>query len=143
MMTMMMSAAIMVFTHSTSWAQMNIGNVVEVNYLKMKHVEGGSAAIRDSLLTIYVTNVTDKNEFILSHREYRHYYTPSSTDYMIIEEYKDLVSMEKANQRNTELEESAWPDKDKRKAFMDAMNGYFENWHGDAIYSTNPKIRKN
>ncbi len=124
-------------------AQAPIGNVVGVTYLKSKFVDGGSGAKRDSLIAIYNANVTNKNEYVLSHREYRHYYTASNTDYMVIEEYKDLASMEKASEMTTQLEEKAWPDKMKRKEFMDAMNAYFENWHGDAIYSTNTKLSKN
>jgi len=125
------------------WAQMPAGNVVGVTYLKMKSVEGGSWAKRDSLLAIYNTNVTNKNEYVLSHREYRHFYTANSTDYMIIEEYKDLASMEKAGDMTTQLEEKAWPDKMKRQEFLDAMNAYFENWHGDGLFTTNTKLSKN
>jgi hypothetical protein len=62
---------------------------------------------------------------------------------MVIEEYKDLASMEKANAMIDELEKKAWPDATQRKAFMDAMNAYFENWHGDALYSINAKLSKN
>ncbi|HJW28809.1 MAG TPA: hypothetical protein VJ508_06105 [Saprospiraceae bacterium] len=140
--SMMVMSLIVLFTY-TGEAQANIGNIAGVTYLKGKHPEGGTAAKRDSLIAIFNANVTNKNEYILSHREYRHYYTPSSTDYMIIEEYKDLASMEKANQRNDELIEAAWPDKAKRDVFMDAMNAYWENWHGDAIYTINTKLSKN
>lgn len=135
--------AAMILSGMALQAQTTMGNVVGVTYLKMKPVEGGSSMKRDSLIGIYNANVTNKNEYVLSHREYRHYYTASNTDYMIIEEYKDLASMEKASEMTTQLEEKAWPDKMKRKEFMDAMNAYFENWHGDAIYSTNTTLSKN
>ena len=124
-------------------AQTDIGNVVAISYLKMRTVENGSGAKRDSLIAIYNANVTNKNEYVLSHREYRHYYTANSTDYMVIEEYKDLASMEKAGDRTSELEEKAWPDKTKHKEFMDTLNAYFENWHGDGIFTTNTKLSKN
>ncbi len=140
---MIVVATIMICMTSAMQAQAPIGNIAEFTYLKMKHVDGGSAVKRDSLLAIYNTNVTDKNEYILSHHEYRHYYTPNSTDYVMIDEYKDLASMEKANEMISQLEEKAWPDKMKREAFMDAMNAYFENWHGDGIFTTNPKLSKN
>ena len=60
-----------------------------------------------------------------------------------MEEYKDMASMEKAAIRYEELEKLAWPDEAQRKAFLAGMNAYFEMWHGDAIYSTNPKLSKN
>ena len=106
-------------------------------------MEGGTGAKRDSLIAIYNANVVNKNEFILSHREYRHFYTPSNTDYVIVEKFKDLASMEKAAEMTTQLEEKAWPDKMKREAFMNSMNAYFENWHGDGIFSSNTKLSKN
>lgn len=125
------------------WSQAPVGNVAAFSYLKMKTVEDGSGAKRDSLIAIFNANVTNKNEYILSHREYRHFYTANSTDYIVVEEYKDLSSMEKAGEMNDQLIEKAWPDKTKRKEFMDAMNAYFENWHGDGIFTTNTKLSKN
>jgi len=141
--SVIMVTVIMICSSPEIWAQAPTGNVAGFSYLKMKQVEGGSTTKRDSLIAIYNANVTNKNEFILSHREYRHFYTANSTDYVIVEEYKDLASMEKSGPRNTELEEAAWPDKMKRKEFLDAMNAYFENWHGDAIFSTNTKLSNN
>lgn len=124
-------------------AQRPMDHVVNVTTLKTIWPEKGSLSERDSLVGIYNALVINKNEFILSHREYRHYYTSSSSDYMIVEEYADLAAMEKAGARIGELEKLAWPDEAQRTAFMDKMNSYFENWHGDAIYSLNPKLSKN
>ena len=141
--SVIMVTVIMICSSPEIWAQAPTGNVAGFTYLKMKPVQGGTTAKRDSLIAIYNANVVNKNEYILSHREYRHFYTASNTDYVIVEEFKDMASMEKANAMTTELEEKAWPDKMKREAFMDAMNAYFENWHGDAIFSTNTKLSKN
>ena len=134
---------VMLFATTEGFTQANIGNVVNVTTLRMKYVEGGSAAKRDSIIAIYNEKVTKKNEYVLSHREYRHFYTPDNTDYFIMEEYKDMASMEKAATKYEELEKLAWPDEAQRKAFLAGMNAYFEMWHGDAIYSTNPKLSKN
>jgi hypothetical protein len=141
--SMIMVTVIMICTSPEVRAQAPTGNVAGFTYLKMKHVDGGSGVKRDSLIAIYNANVTNKNEYVLSHREYRHFYTPNSTDYVIVEEYKDLASMEKANEMTAQLEDKAWPDKMKKQAFLDAMNAYFENWHGDGIFTTNPKLSKN
>lgn len=126
-----------------SWAQAPAPNLVNVTTLKTKWPEKGSLSARDSLVAIYNANVVAKNEKVLSHREYAHYFTSSSSDYMIVEEYKDMASMEEAFKISDELEKKAWPDAAQRKAFMDAMGAYFENWHGDALYHINAKLSKN
>jgi len=141
--SVIMVTVIMICSSPEIWAQAPTGNVAGFTYLKMKHVEGGTPAKRDSLIAIYNANVTNKNEYVLSHHEYRHFYTGSSTEYVVIEEYKDMASMEKASEMTTQLEEKAWPDKMKREAFMNSMNAYFENWHGDGIFSSNTKLSKN
>ena len=124
-------------------SQAPTGNVVNVQTHKMKRPENGSVEARDSLLAIYFNMVVKKNEFILSHREYRHMFTASNNDYLVITEYKDLASMEKAFERTDALEKEAWPDEAKAKAYFDALGAYFENWHGDALYTTNEALNKN
>ena len=125
-------------------AQPGTENYVLVNMqmLKTKWPENGSIKERDSLVAVYNNNVVKKNEYILSHKEYTHWFTGNNRDYMVIEEYKDFDSMEKSFERNTELEKLAWPDEKKAKEFFDKMGGYFENWHGDALYRTNPALTK-
>lgn len=141
--TLTLILVVMLIATTESLTQANIGNVVNITTLRMKYVEGGSAIKRDSIIAIYNEKVTKKNEYVLSHREYRHLYTADNTDYFIMEEYADMASMEKAATRYEELEKLAWPDEAQRKAFMDGMNAYFEMWHGDAIYSTNTRLSKN
>jgi len=128
---------------SISWSQAPAPNIANVTFLKTKWPDKGTMSARDSLVAIYNANVTNKNDKILSHREYYHYFTGSSSDYMIVEEYKDLAGMEAAFKMNDELEKKAWPDEMKRKAFMDTMGTYFENWHGDNLYHINAKLSKN
>jgi hypothetical protein len=124
-------------------AQDNPTNLVHITKLKLLRPDDGSMQERDSLIAIYNKNVIQKNEYILSHREYAHFFTDNSSDYMIVEEFKDFDSWQKSVDRNEELENAAWPDEAKRKAFMDAMNRYFENWHGDMLMSINPALSKN
>ena len=136
-------AVITLLSIETLSAQNTSGNVVNVQQLRTKMPENGSATQRDSLILIYNQNVVNKNEHILSHREYAHFFTGSNHDYLVIEEYKDLAGMEASFLRTTELEKLAWPDEMKRKAFLDAMNRYFEDWHGDGLYRINAKLSKN
>ena len=116
--------------------------VVNVQMMKTKWPENGSARERDSLIAIYTENVIRKNQYVLSHRELQHWFTASNKDYIIIEEYKDFDSMTKAFEMYDELEKKAWPDEAKRKGFMDKMTSYFEDWHGDALYRVNPSLSK-
>lgn len=135
--------AICVSMHLPSVAQTDNSNFVHVTRLKTLWPEGGSAKERDSLVAIYNDNVIKKNTYILSHREYQHFFTSDSKDYMIIEEYKDFAAWEAGNKMMEELEKAAWPDETKRKAFMALLDKYFERWHGDALFRTNPKLNKN
>ncbi len=143
--SVMMAVAIMMMMPAGVSAQNNQPplNTVNMQKLKMKWPEKGTMSQRDSLIAIYNENVTKKNEYILSHREYSHWFTADNKDYIIMEEYKDFTAMEKSFEKNTELEKQAWPDEKKRKEFMDAMNAYFEDWHGDMVFRSNPKLSKN
>lgn len=136
-------AAIVLAVSTGANAQASTSNLVNITSLKTKWSEKGTASARDSLIAIYNANVVNKNTYILSHREYAHYFTGNNTDYVVVEEYKDMAGMEAAFTMNTDLEKKAWPEAAKRKEFMDAMGAYFENWHGDALYHLNPKLSKN
>jgi hypothetical protein len=135
--------AIMAAVTVPSFAQADMGHVVNVQQMKTKWPEKGTAQQRDSLIAIYNNMVINKNTYILSHREYAHFFTPDNHDYLVIEEYADLAAMEASFKMTTDLEKKAWPDEAKFKTFMDAMGAYFENWHGDAIYHINSKLSKN
>lgn len=131
------------FCTGSASGQDNSQTVVNVQFLKLKYSENGTPAKRDSLVAIYNDNVVKKNEHILSHREYYHFFTANNYDYMVIEEYKDLAGMEASFLRTTELEKMAWPDEKKRKEFFKNLDVYFEQWHGDALYHTNHRLDKN
>lgn len=137
-------AIAILFMYAETSAQPGTENYVTVNVqmMKTKMPEKGSLKQRDSLVAIYNNNVVKKNEHILTHREYSHWFTSNNKDYMVIEEYKNFEAMTKAFEMSTELEKKAWPDEKKRKEFMDAMNAYFEDWHGDALYRINPDLSK-
>ncbi len=138
----LLAFAFLSFLPAAGLAQLT-GNVVNVQALKTKWPDKGTMAQRDSLVSLYVENVIRKNEHILSHREYTHFFTASNQDYLVIEEYKDMAGVEASFLRNTELEKLGWPDEAKRKAYFDLLDSYFENWHGDALYRTNAKLSKN
>ena len=139
----MLVISVSILTPDKIFAQDPALTVVNVQQLKLKWPEDGTVTERDSLVAIYNQNVVNKNEHILSHREYSHFFTGSNLDYLVIEEYKDMAGMEASFLRTTELEKKAWPDEMKRKEFLKSIANYFENWHGDNLYHLNPKLSKN
>ena len=141
--TVVAAAVICLSANTGVVAQPENTNFVHVTHIKTIWPEGGSAKERDSLVAIYTENVIKKNANILSHREYQHFFTSDSKDYMIIEEYKNFAAWEASNKMTEELEKAAFPDEKKRKEYFAAMDKYFEKWHGDALFTTNPKLNKN
>jgi hypothetical protein len=135
--------AISLSANTGAVAQTDNTNFVHFTKLRILWPEDGSMKERDSLIAIYNDNVIKKNALILSHREYTHYFTGDSKDYMIIQEYKDFAAWEASNKMTEDLEKAAFPDEAKRKAFFAMLDKYFEKWHGDALYRTNPKVNKN
>ena len=81
-----------------------------------------------------------QNEFILSQRFFTHAYGPDWT-VMVINEYKDLASIQAAQKRGTELFEKQYPDKAKRDELTKKFQG-FSQAHTDALVVENPKLRK-
>ena len=123
---MLVLASVYLFAPGITFAQDPTTTVVNVQKRKIKWPENGSATTRDSLVAIYNANVTNKNEHVLSHREYEHFFTGDNYDYLVIQEYKDLAGMEASFLRTTELENQAWPDKMKRDALFNSLDAYFE-----------------
>jgi hypothetical protein len=114
-------------------------HIVYVTKLKMAFPEDGSNAEYDSLNALFMENVVNKNKYILSQYRVFHYITPSVKDYLIISEYENLEAWEKSGDENTRLAKEWIEDDEKRSEFFDARNKYFENWHGDYIYTLDEK----
>lgn len=136
----LMTIAVICLVSSAAWAQE--GKIVSVAKLHLLWPEDGSQRQRDSLISIYVSKVIRNNALIVSHMELTHWWTSDSRDYLVIETFNKFEDIAKANDMNAELEKKAWPDEKQRKAFMDAMNKYFENWHGDMLMREVPGATK-
>lgn len=91
----------------------------------------------------YNEKVTMKNDYIRSTSVLRHMYTADNAEVIFITTYNSWDDIEKAQDKNDELEEAAWPDKKARMAFMDKMNRYVVNKHSDEIYATTPGAKLN
>ncbi len=102
--------------------------------------EGSSYAEFDSLAALWAENVTKNNEFIISETTMSHMWGSNSSDFVVITEVKSFADVEKAQSRNFELVDEAWPDKDERQKYFDAYSKYFGN-HSDEIYQERTSVR--
>ena len=115
------------------YAQEEAPHVFEVTTWEAVNPEGGSNAERDSLMAIWIENAVNKNEFIVNQTVMTHLYGSNSSDYVVINEYKSLGDMEKAQSRNVELFREFMPDDKERGEYFKAIFRYFGN-HSDEIY---------
>lgn len=102
--------------------------------LKSTMPDDGSAAERDSLLSIVFEAVTQKNDKILSQQTMQHRYGPDSRDWIVVRECANWADIEAASTANRKLREERWPDKEERQAFFKELNKYWLPRHGDEIY---------
>jgi hypothetical protein len=86
------------------------------------------------------TPIAAENEFILSQKTFTHLWGPD-WNLVVITEYQDLASIEKAQQKFNELFEKKYPEKSKQDEVMKKMRSYFRG-HDDAIVREVPKLRK-
>ncbi len=137
--------AIMLFTFffsSIIFAQDESSHVFTVSTFEFSLPDEGSAAEFDSLNTLYMNNVINKNEYIISQRALRHLWGHNSLDLVYITEYNSFADIEKGLDRNTELFREAWATSEERQAYNAAVNKYFGNHHSDEIYQEVTNQRK-
>lgn len=103
---------------------------------------GGSMAEWDKLNTLYMKNVVNNNEFIISQRTLRHMWDHNSLDLVYITEYKTFGDIEKGQARNTELFCGTWTTPEERQAYNRAVNNYFGDRHSDEIFQEVMNQRK-
>ncbi len=84
----------------------------------------------------YMDKVTKKNEHVMSGRFYTHLMTENSTELMYVQTFANWEDIDKAGDRDAELEKEAWPDEAKREAFLNSRNAFYSRQHSDEIYAT-------
>lgn len=130
------------FFSSTLNAQDESPHVYTITTTEFTFPDGGSMAEWDSLNTLYMENVVNKNEFIISQRALRHMWGNNSLDLVYITEYKTFGDIEKGQARNTELFRETWTTSEERQEYNRAANSYFGNRHSDEIYQEVMNQRK-
>ncbi len=118
------------------------GDILVVTTAELAVFDDGSTAEFDSLNQLYTDKVLKKNEHILWSRNAGHLWGHNSSDYVIMYAVKTFADVTKANERNNELFEKAWPTEEARKKYNDAVNKYFTGQHSDEIYQELKSGRK-
>ncbi|PKQ43752.1 hypothetical protein CSW08_17305 [Confluentibacter flavum] len=90
----------------------------------------------------YLDKVTMKNEYIMSSSFYLHNLTPDNTELISVRTYGSWADIEKASQKNSELQKEAWADETSRETFFKKQGAFYSNEHSDEIYSTMPEVTK-
>ncbi len=83
----------------------------------------------------YLQKVTSKNQYIISASYYTHLFTPDNSEVIYVQTYPSWEAMDKAAERNSELEKLAWPDENARNAFFKKLDDNFSVKHSDEIYA--------
>ena len=130
------------FISSQITAQDEDPHVYTVTTTEFTFPDGGSSAEWDSLNTLYMENVVNKNEYIISQRALRHMWGHNSEDLVYITEYKSFTDIEKGQERNTELFREVWATSEERQAYNKAVTKYFGDRHLDEIYQEDNNQRK-
>ncbi len=130
------------FFSSTLNAQDESPHVYTVTTTQFIFPDGGSMTELDSLNTLRMENVVNKNEYIISQRVLRHMWGHNSLDLVYITEYKSFGDIEKAQDKNTELFRETWTTPEERQAYNGAINKYFGDRHSDEIYQEQMNQRK-
>lgn len=89
----------------------------------------------------YMDKVTKKNEHVMAAGFYLHQITPDNRELVYVQAYANWNAIDLAAKRNTELAKDAWPDKDKRKTFLNKQANYYSPFHSDEIYATMPHAK--
>ena len=84
----------------------------------------------------FLDKVTAKNEYVMASGFYLHRFTADNTELIYVRTYASWEDIDKAGDRDNELAEEAWPDKEARDAFSDKQAAYYANFHSDEIYAT-------
>ena len=101
-------------------------------------LEDGSRTEWMALEKEYFDKVTSKNEHIFSTAAMTHMYTADNSEVIHVTVYMNWDAIDKAQARETELIEAAWPDDDARDAFFDKLDKYYTGVHSDELYRTRP-----
>ena len=95
----------------------------------------GTQAEFDALSKEYADNVTFKNEYIKGYYTYAHAWGAVRTEAIEVFFLDSLADLEKMMDKDGELYEAHWKDEAARKKMEEAGQKYYDNRHGDYVYT--------
>jgi len=117
-------------------------HVFHVNTMYMApNIDSAERADCLAALKEYMTKVTMKNPLVIHQTQMVHFFSEDSREFVTVTEYASWSDIEKAFQQDEELEKQAWPDAQKREAFLKKISRCFTH-HKDAIYNGFPGLTK-
>lgn len=84
----------------------------------------------------YLDKITTKNEYVMGASFYLHQFTADNTELLYVQSYASWEDIDKASEKNGDLEKAAWTNENVRKAYFKKRNNYYSNDHSDEIYAT-------
>ena len=137
--TLVLAACIALCGNTASAQMPQEGHLFTVTTFHGAMPEGGSAAERDSLLTM-LTELTKMNPKYLSQKTLRHHWGHNNQDWVVITEYANWDDIESSGKIDEDNFKKKWPKEDFAK-FNRATFKYFPT-HSDEIYAELPKYTK-
>lgn len=108
-----------------------------VCYVRKGHFKFGEGTDEEfeALDKEYFDNITAKNEYIKAYYPMAHAWGADRTEFVEAIFLDSLADLEKMFDKDNELFEAHWKDEAARKAMEDKGSQYFDNTHGDYIYT--------
>ena len=117
-------------------------HVFHVNTMYMApNIDSAERADCLAALKEYMAKVTMKNTYVIHQTQMVHFFSEDSREFVTVTEYGSWGDIEKAFAQDEELEKQAWPDAQKREAFLKKISRCFTH-HKDAIYNGLPGLTK-
>ncbi len=125
----------------TAFSQDNDRHYYTITTWKIEIPQDGSRKEFNELMKEWYEKVTSKNDKIISERVMNHASGSDQRDVVIITEYASWNDIDAAHDKQNELVDAAWPEKEARQAFFKKFNQYSVT-HSDEIYREVSSLRK-
>ncbi len=114
-------------------------------YLKhLQDVEGGTSEERNKLFEEEAKKMDPENKVLISKLVLGHRWTGSGNEVVQMAEWKSIVDADKSVLGTADRRKRAWPDEEKRKAFLDSYNKYWKGKHTDlaVMEQVNSRVKR-
>ena len=128
-------ALVFVFSFNLLSSQYNPDNhVITFSKYYLKHlqdVEGGTSDERNKIFEEEAKKMDPLNKVLISKLVLGHRWTGSGNEVVQMAEWKSIADADKSILGTADRRKKAWPDEEKRKAFLGSFNKYWKGKHTD------------